>query len=116
MLREKLQKVQHQYETTLKESKSFSEAGVYRIVKETTAAILKITRQQLAGVEKEMNILIEGDEKWQELNGYISSVDGVGLITAAHVLVTTHEFLNIREARQYACYAGAAPSKTNQGR
>jgi transposase len=116
MIREKLQKTQHQYETTLKEYKSFSEASVCRIVKETTAALLKITRQQLVRVEKEMNDLIQGDEKLHQLNEYITSVDAVGLITSANVLVTTNEFLNISEARQYACYAGVAPFKDESGK
>jgi len=116
MLREKLQKTKHQYETTLKEYKSFSEASLCRLVKETTAAMLKTTKQQLLNVEKEMSSLIKGDEKLQELNEYISSVDGVGLITSVNVLVTTNEFLNIREAKQYACYAGVAPFKDESGK
>ena len=116
MLREKLQKTQHQYETTLKEYKSFSGAAVCRMVKETTAAMLKTTRQQLAGVEKEMSSLIQGDEKLKELSEYITSVDGVGMITSANMLVTTNEFLNISEAKQYACYAGVAPFKDESGK
>ncbi len=116
MLREKLQKTQHQYDTTLKEYKSFSEAAICKSVKEITAAMLKVTRQQLAGVEKEISHLIQGDEKLQELSEYITSVDGVGLITAANMLVTTNEFLTIREAKQYACYAGVAPFKDESGK
>ena len=116
MLREKLQKTQHQYETTLKEYKSFSEVSLCKRVQETAAALLKVTKQQLAVVEKEMSSLIQGDDRLQELNEYISSVDGVGLITSANVLVTTNEFLNISEAKQYACYAGVAPFKDESGK
>jgi transposase len=116
MLREKLQKTQHQYETTLKEYKSFSEATLCKIVKETTSAMLKLTRQQLAGVEKKISRLIHGDEKLRELSEYITSVDGVGLITAANLLVTTNEFLTITEAKQYACYAGVVPFKDESGK
>ena len=116
MLREKLQKTKHQYETTLKEYKSFSEASVCRIVKATTAAMLKITNQQLADVEKEMKSLIQGDERLQQLNEYITSVEAVGMVTSANVLVTTNEFVNISEAKQYACYAGVAPFKDESGK
>lgn len=116
MLREKLQKTKHQYETTLKEYKSFSEASVCKLVKQTAMAMLKITQQQLLDVEKGLKSLIQGDEKLQELNEYISSVDGVGMITSANVLVTTNEFLNISEAKQYACYAGVAPFKDESGK
>ena len=116
MLRGKLQKTKHQYETTLKEYKSFSEASVCRIVKATTAAMLKITNQQLADVEKEMKSLIQGDERLQQLNEYITSVEAVGLVTSANVLVTTNEFVNISEAKQYACYAGVAPFRDESGK
>lgn len=116
MLREKLQKTKHQYETTLKEYKSFSQTSVCKMVKETTAAMLKVTGQRLKRVEKEISCLIQGDEKLRQLNAYISSVDGVGLITAANMLVTTNEFLTIREAKQYACYAGVVPFKDESGK
>ena len=116
MLREKLQKTRHQYETTLKEYNSFSEAAICKIVKKTTSAMLKVARQQLAGVEKEISRLIHGDEKLRELNAYITSVDVVGLVTAANMLVTTNEFFTISEAKQYAYYAGIAPFKDESGK
>lgn len=116
MVREKLQKTKHQYETTLKEHKSFSSAEEYRIVKSCSETMLKITDKELIRVEKEIKALIQGDEKLKELNGYIISVDGVGIITSANVLVTTNEFLNISEAKQYACYAGVVPFKDESGK
>ena len=116
MVREKLQKTGHQYETTLKEYKSFSGAEEYRVVKACSAAMLKITLKEMARVEKEIKELLQGDEKLNELNAYITSVDGVGMVTAANMLVTTNEFLNISEAKQYACYAGVAPFKDESGK
>lgn len=116
MLREKLQKTQHQYQATLKEYKSFSQAAICRIVKQTTAAMLRVTKQQLAAVEKEMNRLLQGDAKLQELNHYITTVEGVGIITSVSVLVTTNEFLNISEAKRSACYAGVAPFSDESGK
>lgn len=116
MIREKLQKTQHQYATTLKEHKCFSSAEQYRIVKSCSEAMLKITAKELVRIEKEIKALIQGDEKLKELNEYITSVDGVGMVTAANVLVTTNEFLNISEAKQYACYAGVVPFKDESGK
>jgi transposase len=116
MVREKLQKTQHQYETTLKEHKSYSSAEEYRVVKACSEAMLKITMKEMVRVEKEIKELIQGDEKLRELHGYITSVDGVGMVTAANLLVTTNEFLNISEAKQYACYAGVAPFKDESGK
>lgn len=116
MVREKLQKTQHQYETTLKEHKSFSSAAVYHVVKVCSEQMLKTTMKEMARVEKEIKELIQGDEKLRELHGYITSVDGVGIVTAANMLVTTNEFLDTREAKQYACYAGVAPFSDESGK
>jgi transposase len=116
MVREKLQKTQHQYETTLKEHGSFSSAEVYRVVKSCSEQMLKTTVKEMTRVEKDIKELIQGDEKLKELSSYITSVEGVGIVTAANMLVTTNEFLDIREAKQYACYAGVAPFKDESGK
>ena len=116
MVREKLQRTKHQYETTLKEYKSFSNGEQYCIIKSCAETILKTTGKELLKIEKQIEQLIQTDEKLRELNEYITSVDGVGQITAANVLVTTNEFLNIKEAKQYACYAGVAPFKDESGK
>jgi len=116
MVREKLQRTKHQYETTLKEYKGFSSGDQYRIVKSCAEAMLKATAKELKGVEKQIQALISSDERLKELNEYITSVDSVGQITSANLLVTTNEFLNIKEAKQYACYAGVAPFKDESGK
>lgn len=116
MVREKLQRTKHQYETTLKEYKSFSNTEQYCIIRGCAEAILKTTSKELLKIEKQIEQLIQTDDKLRELNQYITSVDGVGGITAANMLVTTNEFLNIKEAKQYACYAGVAPFKDESGK
>lgn len=116
MVREKLQKTQHQYQTTLKEHKSFSSEEVYQVVKGYSEQMLKTTVKEMIRVEKEIKELIQGDEKLKELSSYITSVEGVGIVTAANMLVTTNEFLDIGEAKQYACYAGVAPFKDESGK
>lgn len=116
MVREKLQRTKHQYETTLKEYKSFSNGEQYSIVKSCAEAVLKTTGKQLQKVEKQIEELVKTDERLKELDKYITSVDGVGRITSAHMLVTTNEFLSIKEAKQYACYVGVAPFKDESGK
>lgn len=60
--------------------------------------------------------VIQGDEKLNELNGYIKSDDDLGIVTSANLLDTTNEFLNISEAKQYACYAEIAPFSDDSGK
>jgi transposase len=116
MVREKLQRTKHQYQTTLKEYKGFSNGEQYCIIKRCAETILKTTSKELLKVEKQIEELIKTDERLRELNEYITSVDGVGGVTAANMLVTTNEFLNINEAKKYACYAGIAPFRDESGK
>lgn len=116
MVREKLQRTKHQYQTTLKEYKGYGNSHEYKIIKSSSSAMLKVTLQQLEEIEKEILALIKSDERLSELHGYISSVDAVGLITSANMLVTTNEFLDITEAKKYACYGGVAPFKDESGK
>ena len=45
----------------------------------------------------------------------ITSVNGIGLITASYILVTTNEFININNAKKYACYSGVVPFEHTSG-
>ena len=45
----------------------------------------------------------------------VTSVDGVGMVTALNLITTTNEFLSINEAKKYACYSGIAPFEHSSG-
>ena len=100
MMREKLMTSKHQYETTLKEYKSFSTKEEYLIIKDYSGSMLKTIRQELKTIEHQIKDIIKGDERLKELNEYITSVDGVGIITSANTIVETNEFLDIAEAKK----------------
>ena len=116
LMREKLQRTKHQYQTTLKEYKGHGSSHEYKIIKSSSSAMLKVTLQELKQIEKEILALIKSDERLNELHGYITSVEAVGVITSANVLVTTNEFLDITEAKKFACYAGVVPFKDGSGK
>jgi transposase len=116
MIREKLMLSKHQYATTLKEYKEYGTAPAYKTVKQFSETMLKKIEEELQKIEKQIMQVIHSDEKLSELSGYITSVEGVGMITAANMLVTTNEFVSIKEAKKYCCYAGVAPFKEESGK
>lgn len=59
--------------------------------------------------------LIKEDENLNRLYQLITSVEGIGFVTACHMLSTTNEFINIKEAKKYACYAGVVPFEHRSG-
>jgi transposase len=66
-------------------------------------------------IEKEIMKLIKSDERLNGLYKIITSVDGVGMVTAANIITTTNEFLSINEVKKYACYSGVAPFDHSSG-
>ncbi|CAN5121175.1 hypothetical protein BH09BAC4_BH09BAC4_45300 [soil metagenome] len=78
-------------------------------------ASLKAINADLASAEKQINTLIQSDERLKELFGWITSVPGVGDAIAAEVLVATNEFKAINDPKKLACHAGVAPFEYRSG-
>jgi transposase len=116
MMREKLMTSKHQYETTFKEHKSFSTKEEYQTVKDYSDPMLKLICKELKRIEQQIKALIKGDERLNELNGYITSVDGVGIITSANTLVETNEFLDISEPKKFSNHSGVVPHTDDSGK
>ena len=113
--REGIIKTRHQYERRLKESKGLVDKKELAITKKYCQPMLDLVAKQIKEIDKEIKELIATDEKLNELSGYIQSVDGVGIVTAAEMIVTTNEFENYDDAKKLACHCGVVPFKKESG-
>nr|WP_242689215.1 IS110 family transposase [Pedobacter sp. SYSU D00535] len=59
--------------------------------------------------------MIQSDPQLRRLFDLVTSVPGVGKITATQVIICTNEFKNIDTAKKFACYSGVAPFKKESG-
>ncbi|MCX6328255.1 MAG: IS110 family transposase, partial [Bacteroidia bacterium] len=66
-------------------------------------------------IENEILGLINDDEKLNRIYKIITSVHGIGFVTASYILVTTNEFININNPKKYACYSGVVPFEHSSG-
>ena len=66
-------------------------------------------------VEKQMMEIIKGDKTLKKTYDLISSVVGIGPITAIDTIVYTNNFQNIDTPRQYASFIGVAPFDHTSG-
>ena len=80
-------------------------------VKKSLAAIEK----DIANIEKELDKTIKADEHLNKLFEVITSVPGVGKVTALFLLCFTNEFQNYNTGKQLACYCGVAPFEHSSG-
>ncbi len=84
---------------------------------------LKALEKDLDQVNKQLDELIRSDEELNQLFNLVTSVEGIGAVTAREVLITTARrpgnerpplrFKDFTDAKKYAarrtvCYAGAA--------
>lgn len=75
------------------------------------AALIKA----IESIEKQLLELIKTDENLQRIYKIATSVNGVGMVTAIYMIITTNEFLSITDAKKYACYSGVAPFEHSSG-
>lgn len=105
----------HQYQRRTKESIGYMDKKELAIITGYCMPILKLMAKQIKEIDKEIIDLISSDEKLKELSGYIKSIDGIGTITTAEVLITTNEFENFEDAKKLACHCGVVPFKNESG-
>ena len=76
---------------------------------------MKSIKKDIEKIEKSIQEVIKSDEELSRLFGIITSVAGIGEVTAVGIIVTTNEFKDINDSKKYACYAGVAPFVRESG-
>lgn len=101
--------------TPLQEQDGFSERKICRQSTTLCNHTLKAIYADLDRADKAIDELIAGDPELKRLFGLVTSVSGIGKVTAAQILISTNEFKDIQNPKQYACYAGVAPFVKESG-
>jgi transposase len=114
-LRERLIKAKKQLQVPLQESVGFVEPSIVKSLKASSQPVIKAISKELRELDSKIQATITMDQEVNKQYGYITSVPGVGPITALNVIIRTHGFERIRQAKQFACYAGVAPFKHQSG-
>ena len=86
-----------------------------KIIKQCTLKSINYIEKDIVKTDEKIAEIIKNDERLNHLFNLITSVDGVGKVTAIEILVTTNEFKSITEAKKFACYSGVAPFEHSSG-
>lgn len=84
------------------------------IVKYYQKQISKL-KKDIQQLEEEIIAFIQNDESMAKNFNQATTVKGVGLLTAAHVMVVTNNFTSFENSRKFNCYAGLAPFEHSSG-
>lgn len=109
--REKLLKTIGQYEKPIKERKEIGDDEVPNFFKNS----LIFLKKDLKALEKKISICVSKDDNMSRLFHILTSITGIGPVTANALIVTTNEFTKIKEPKKMACFAGIAPFEHTSG-
>jgi len=115
VLRERLVKMKIQLEVPINESQEFIDPSIQKDAIKHSSKTIKALRSDIANVEASIGKLVGEDQQISEQFKLVTSVPGIGKITALNVIISTAEFTRIREAKKFACYAGVAPFEHTSG-
>ena len=71
--------------------------------------------KKVALIEEKIQQQINSEEKINRNFEKITKVKGVGFLTAAYMIVLTHNFTSFQNPRKFNCYAGLAPFEHTSG-
>lgn len=85
-------------------------------VRKSMERMMSMLDEEIAAVEKQMLQVIKSRKELEKNYDIITSVKGVGMVTAVEIIIKTENFTTIKTARQYAAYAGTAPYEKSSGK
>jgi transposase len=113
--RSRLIKAKKMLKTPLKEYGSFVKKKASKQNIEICGKALNGIEASLRNVEKAIIAIVNNDPQLKRLFSLVTSVVGIGEVTAIQLIVTTNEFKGINNAKSYACYAGLVPYLEESG-
>ena len=90
-------------------------ATVIAAVVERKHALLASIQDQIDTIEREIKSLMQQEHVWRTSAQLLQDIPGIGVITAAWLLVATHNFTSCESPEQLAAYAGLVPYKRESG-
>lgn len=100
---------------TLGEQKRVLDQKENKILFQAQEEIIAALNRQITLLEKEMGRLIEQDSELWELYRLLTSVKGIGGVTARFLIVHTAGFSTFKSWRKFASYCGIAPFPNRSG-
>lgn len=112
-LRKKLVVQHSSYKGALKEQKEVFEDE--EIIFQAQQEIMKVLAQKIIAIEKEMDRIIREDPELKEMQKLLTSIKGIGKVTARFLIVYTMGFTSFKTWRKFASYIGIAPFPHSSG-
>jgi len=113
--RDKLVADRASYQSRIKELKGQLGSALNEKISSSSTWMMEALKQEIAEIEAEIKKVICSDESLEKNYKLMTSVTGIGFVTAVHFLVITENFTRFTEVRKMLCYCGLAPFENSSG-
>ena len=114
-LRERLVETKKKLTTPIKEFEEVGNVTMAKLLTKTIKASLAAIEKDLKNIEANIISIVNEDDNLKLLYKLITSVVGIGFVTAINLLVHTNAFTVLKDTRKLACYCGVAPFEYSSG-
>ncbi len=114
-LRERLVETKKRLITPINEFEEVGNVVMAKLLAKTIKSSLAAIDKDLKNVEIRIISIVNEDENLKQLYKLITSVVGIGFVTAINLIVYTNGFTILRDTRKLACYCGVAPFEYSSG-
>jgi transposase len=114
-LRDKLVRERSGYKARLKEQHATRRYAKVHIQNKIPMRRIKQLTEDIKEVEVAIKLIINQSEAVQENYKLLTSIKGVGFITAVYMIAYTDNFQKFASSRQFSCYAGVVPFEHSSG-
>jgi transposase len=114
-LRERLVETRKRLLTPIQEFEEVGNIEMAKLLTKTIKSSLSALEKDLKNVEANIISIVNDDENLKHLYKLITSVVGIGFVTAINLIVHTNGFTVLKDTRKLACYCGVAPFEYSSG-
>ena len=114
-LRDRLVETKKRLETPINEFAEMGNASMAKLLTKSIKSSLGAIEKDLKNIESKIIEIVNEDDNLKLLYKLITSVVGIGFVTAINLLVHTNGFTMLKDTRKLACYCGVAPFEYSSG-
>lgn len=115
ILRERLVETKKRLAIPIKEFEEMGKVAMAKLLTKTIKHSLSAVDKDIANIEAKIIDIVNEDDNLKQLFRLITSVVGIGFVTAINLLIYTKGFTVLNETRKLACYCGVAPFEYSSG-
>jgi transposase len=114
-LRERLVETKKKLEVPIREFEDMGDFSMAKFLAKSIKSSLAAIEKDLKNIETKIIDIVNDDENLKQLFRLVTSVVGIGFVTAINLLIHTNGFTIMKDTRKLACYCGVAPFEYSSG-